>query len=75
LPCLRRKIVLSIETISKPFASKKDFKCSYQSLGACLKPYKVVWRLKTWFRNMELSKLGATSHKPLPLYTHSEKHF
>jgi hypothetical protein len=40
----------------KPFESKKDFKCSYQALGACFKPYKAFWSLKTWFGNLELSK-------------------
>jgi hypothetical protein len=53
---LRRKRVLSAEPILKPFESKKDFKCSYQALGACFKPYKAFWSLKTWFGNLELSK-------------------
>jgi hypothetical protein len=31
--------------------------------------------LKIWFENLELSKTGAASHRPLPLYTHSKMHF
>jgi hypothetical protein len=58
MPCLRIKRVLSTELILKPFESKKDFKCSYQALGSCFKPYKAFCDLKTWFGNLELSKPG-----------------
>jgi hypothetical protein len=51
-----KKFFLSTKPILKPFASKKDFKRSYQALEACFKPYKAFWSLKTWFRNLELSK-------------------
>jgi hypothetical protein len=55
---LERKRVLSTEPILKSLESRKDFKRSYQALGACFKPYKAFWSLKTWFGNLELSKPG-----------------
>jgi hypothetical protein len=67
MPCLKRKRVLLTEPILKPFASKKDYKCSYQALGDYFKPYKAFWSLKTWFGNLELPKLGVASQKPIPL--------
>ena len=50
--------VVSTFPLVKSFSKRKLLKRSYQALGACFKPYKDFFNLKTYFVFLELSKPG-----------------